>query len=357
MHLEKLETFHFRNLRDGSIAFDPGINLVSGPNGQGKTNLIEAVYCACLSKSFRTRHLEECCVYGSRDFRALCRVTGGLLPDTVETRFDKGGKHLRLNGAEADVTQILERAPILCVTADHFGIISGGPEHRRKFFDGLLALLQPACLQAFARYRRTQRQKTAVLQRGGARPEELDTWNRALADAAREIVERRAAFMERFSRGVPQDVFSGSPLELTYHPSLPPELLAEPAEAERHLRERAPRELEGGRCLVGPHLDRYEITLDGRAVRKYGSSGQKRSVLFSLYLNALQFFRQSRGEFPIVLIDDADMELDRSRILRLVEALAEASQIFITTSKPELFAGVLHPHRRLCVRAGEVTPD
>ncbi|MBP7866778.1 MAG: DNA replication/repair protein RecF [Acidobacteria bacterium] len=356
MYLERLETYGFRNLRDGTVAFDPGINLITGLNGQGKTNLIEAVYCACLSKSFRTRQLEECAAYGSRGFRVLCSVLGGVLLDLVETRFSDGEKRLLLNGSEADVTRIIERAPVLCVTAEHFGIVSGGPDPRRKFFDGLLALFQPVYLTALARYRRTLRQKSAVLHRGKVRMEELETWNRALLDGAQELVERRAAFIAQFSAGIPTDRFSGAPLAVVYHPSLPLELLREPEAAEKLLRERAQREIESGRCLYGPHLDRYEITLDGHPVRKFGSSGQKRSVLFTFYLNALHLFMQIRGAFPIVLVDDADMELDRSRILTFVEALSEASQIFLTTSKPELFEGVLHPHRRLRVCAGEVSP-
>ncbi len=354
MHLDSLETYRFRNLRDGRVHFDAGVNLVCGPNGQGKTNLIEAVYCACLSKSFRTNHLDECAAFGSREFVARCTVAGRSLPDVAETRYTAAGKTLLLNGKEADVADIVGRAPVLCVTAEHHLVVAGGPEHRRKFFDGLLVLFQPRYLHALSQYRRALRQKTAALRQDDLTDGELDVWNRALLHAAREVVARRTSFAAQFAQRMGPDRFSGAPLQLQYAPSLPLELLQATGEAEKHMRERTRRERESGRCLCGPHLDRYELSLDDHAARKFASSGQKRSVLFDLYLTALDLLRESLGHYPAVLVDDADMELDPRRILTLVDTLSGKGQIFLTSAKSGLFEKALASCRKFSVREGVV---
>jgi len=131
-------------------------------------------------------------------------------------------------------------------------------------------------------------------------------------------------------------------------------LLADEEAAVAHLALHRERELQAGRSLYGPHLDRFDFHLDGCNVRRYASSGQKRSVLLSVYLQVMDLYREQRGTFPVVMIDDVDMELDLERLRVLLGHLDAKTQIFLTSSKPEIFTAMLPACQVFQIEAGVV---
>jgi len=355
MYVASLQTWHFRNLAAAEIEFGPGTSLLAGENGQGKTSVLEAIYCASFSKSFRTHRLEECVTHGQHELRTGCRIWTETWPCRLEVRLGPPGKELRLDDKPVGISEFLEHASILCITADYIRIITEGPESRRRFFDGLLAQLWPAYIRSLAEYRRVIRQKNALLKGGAVRPAVLDPWNRKLVQSAQPLVERRLEFLRRLREaGAGTEYFSGEPLEIRYVPSLGPDALAHPDNALGVLETHREREIALERSLYGPHLDRYELLLGGRSVRHYASSGQKRSVLMSLYFRVMEIFRQERGRLPVVMLDDVDLELDPGRIRRLLEFLDGKTQLFLTTSKPDFMTGLLPDAQVFRVRSGAV---
>jgi DNA replication and repair protein RecF len=354
MRIESLHPRAFRNLADEPVAFSPGVNLFAGRNGQGKTNLLEAVYCACYTKSFRTHRLEECARHGEAGFLLRCRVARAPLPRTLEVRLGAAGKELRLDDKAADVTDFLDTTAILCITASHLRVITEGPDQRRRFFDGLLVLFRPDYLHRLAAYRRVVRHRNALLRPGAAAAAALEPWDRKLVLAARALVHHRESFLAELGADALRDRFSPAAVAVRYAPSLAPELLADEEAAVAHLAGHRERELQTGRSLYGPHLDRFDFLLDGRNVRRYASSGQKRSVLLSLYLQVMDLYRQLRGAFPVVMIDDVDMELDLGRLGTLLGYLDEKTQIFLTSSKPEIFTPLLPACQVFRVESGAV---
>ena len=355
MPITSLQTWHFRNLADAELAFGPGTSLLAGENGQGKTSILEAIYCASFSKSFRTHRLEECVAHGQREMRVGCRVARGSLPCRLEVRLGLPGKELRLDDKAVGISEFLEQVSILCITADYIRIITEGPESRRRFFDGLMVQLWPSHIQALAEYRRVVRQKNALLKSGPVRPAVLEPWNRKLVQSARTLVARRLDFLRLLREtGAGEEYFSGETLEIRYVPSVGPDLLESEEAALALLEAHREREAVLQRSLYGPHLDRYELLLRGRSVRHFASSGQKRSVLMSLYFNVMELFRKEQGRLPVVMLDDVDLELDLARIRRLLEFLDGKTQLFLTTSKPEFLAGLLSAAQLFQVRSGAV---
>jgi len=352
MPITHLETWNYRNLHNGTIAFSPKINLFVGNNGQGKTNLMEALYVACLTKSFRTHQLADCVTHGQNAFRVCCTVHDEPLDHRLEVRHTDDGKALRADGKAATIADFLDIVAVLCITADHLRVITDGPDARRRFFDGLLALFRPDSLRALAAYRRVLRQKTTLLRQERLSVASLEPWNRKLLQEARALVGQRREFLGRLAAELGRERFSGLPLELAYQPSLREDLLADEEAALRHLQRQLPREREAGRVLLGPHLDRYQFFLDGRNVRRFASSGQKRSILLNVYLAVLHLFRREKGGYPVLMIDDVDMELDVERIHQLIRFLDFDTQIFLTSSKAEIFKNVLAPDRFFHIEKG-----
>ena len=354
MHIAALQTYHFRNLADGAVSFSPELNLFVGPNGQGKTNLLEAMYCACFSKSFRTHRLEECVAHGEAELRTACRVEREPLPRVLEVRLDRSGKELRLDGKAAGIDEFLASVSLLCITADHLRVITEGPEQRRRFLDGLIVLFWPEYLHELATYRRVVRQKNALLRAGEVVPAVLEPWNRRLAQTARPVVARRLEFLRLLESVGGRDRFSGDPFRVRYHPSLEADLLADESRAVAALEAHREREQALQRSLYGPHLDRFDFYLADRNVRHYASSGQKRGALLTVYLDVMDLFQQARGHLPVVIIDDVDMELDLPRIRTLLDVLDRRAQLFLSSAKPELFQDLL-PGRTACrIDAGRV---
>ncbi len=354
MHISRIDTWQFRNLEEGIISLSPDVNLFVGLNGQGKTNLMEAIYVACFSKSFRSHQLSDCITHGRNQARIRCTVERPPLPSQLEVRLGPEGKELIKDGKTATISDFLDTVSILGITADHLKIITEGPDRRRRFFDGLQTLFQPDLLNQLALYRRVLRQKNTLLRQDGLSPAILEPWNRKLARQAAVLVRRRRQFIDRLNRAMPADHFSGRPTAILYRPSLGEDILADEEQAVALLAERTEREVESGRSLHGPHLDRYELTLDGRSVRRFASSGQKRSILLTIYLTVLEEFHREKGIFPLVMIDDVDLELDMERIGVLLRLLDRKTQLFLTSSKADLFRDLLPDCLVFHVEQGQV---
>ncbi|MBN2432357.1 MAG: DNA replication and repair protein RecF [Acidobacteria bacterium] len=354
MPITQLETWNYRNLENAAIAFSPKINLFVGNNGQGKTNLMEALYVACLTKSFRTHQLADCVTHGRNAFRVCCSVDDVPLDHRLEVRLTEEGKDLRADGKAASIADFLDIVSVLCITADHLRVITDGPDARRRFFDGLLALFRSDSLRALAAYRRVLRQKMSLLRTERLSVTTLEPWNRKLVREARTVVGQRREFMSRLAAELGRERFSGLPLDVEYQPSLAEDLLADEETALRHLQRQLPREKEAGRALLGPHLDRYQLFLDGRNVRRFASSGQRRSILLNVYLAVLNLFHREKGVYPVLMIDDVDMELDVERIHQLIRFLDFETQIFLTSSKAEIFKDILSPDRFFHVENGGI---
>jgi DNA replication and repair protein RecF len=354
MFISHIEYWNFRNLSDDRIELSPEMNLIVGLNGQGKTSLLEAVYVSCFSKSFRTSQLTECITHGAEAFRVGCRIPRHPLPVDLEVRLTPGGKELRMNEKKASISDFLEGVSVLCITADHLRIITDGPEYRRRFFDGLMALFEPDSLAALASYRRALRQKNTLLKQDRVPVSTLESWNRKLIQEAKTVVRRRREFLNSLAGFLKTDRFSRAPISVEYEPSLDERQLDDEDELLDMLQKSLPREQVLGRSLFGPHLDQYHFRMAGKNVRRYCSTGQKRSMLLNIYLAMLQLFVREKGDWPVLMIDDVDLELDLQRIRKLLELLDVRTQIFLSSSKAEIFEDLIGGHAHFRIHEGQV---
>ena len=337
-----LSTRAFRNLADAEVGLGPGLTVVHGHNGAGKTNLLEALFFGLTGRSCRTRRERELIRFGEPLARAEVRLepAPGELDDPIEMLASVStteGRRRRVDGRDARSEDDRRRPAVSVFMPDRLALVKGPPSPRRAHLDRLAAALWPARAASRSDYSRALAQRNALLARirRGASPSGLDAWDRELAERAVPLVEARSAAAAELAPAFAQtaaDLGLEGAVELRYRPK------TEGADADAiaaELAERREVDLRGGFSAWGPHRDEVELSRDGRSLRRYGSQGQQRVALLSLLFAEREALRAARRRLPLMLLDDVMSELDPDRRGRLVELLARGGQSLITTTEAE----------------------
>ena len=342
MLLAAIEATNFRNL-SGSIEWGPRLNIIYGNNGQGKTNWLEAINVLARSKSFRTQRLQETIKFGEQFAVIRGKVTTGAdIARDLQVTLQDNSKTIFLNGKRETLTRYLTQLSIFSFTATDLEVVRGVPDARRRFLDRGISSIRPVYLKTIADYSKVIKQKNRVLQLANdgefslEKTEDLVApWNEQLVHLATQIHRERQEYVAGLNAVLERQLFDRRDIHTRYVSSLSGK--GELADYEQLLRSRLAlrlaAEVATGHALIGPHRDDWEIQLDGREIRVYGSSGQQRSALLLLDLAAISLYNSSANEHPVFLIDDVDAELDEGRIRHLLEYLENRTQTFITTSK------------------------
>lgn len=372
MLLQDLCLRHYRNYAALSAAFSPTLNILTGANAQGKTNILEAIGLLSTTKSLR----------GSRDqeliqFDAEYAVDTGVVqrerrPDvTLEIALAPGQhKQVRLNGVrQLRLVDFIGQFNAVSFSSADVEVIRGEPALRRRFLDLEISQVTPSYVYALAHYRRVLEQRNRLLKalrEGGQRgllADSLAAWDEQLLDHGAHLVERRRQFvrhLEEFARPIHARLTEeAETLGLIYESSFPlPEGGAgeiRPAFAAA-LAEHRPEELRRAVSLIGPHRDDLLIQINGRDVRVYGSQGQQRTAALSIRLAEIELIREIIEEPPVCLLDDVLSELDDLRRAQIFDVTIGACQTFLTcTSTRSLPEAVLARARLYRVDAGTLT--
>ena len=361
MLLESIEAHNFRNL-GGEIHWGEGLNVISGENGQGKTNWLEAIYLLATSKSFRTQRPQEAIRFG--DNLSVVRGRVARAQDVhrdLQVTLQGSSKTLSLNGKRESVASYLSQLHVVPFTADELEVVRGGPDARRRFLDRGVVSLHHSYVQTLADYQRVIKQKNRLLQDISALEtnienarELIEPWNEQIINLGATIHRARRDYVERLGQSLQQRLFEREEITIRYVSALEGKGDLEDYEGliKERLRLRLNAEISSGYSLIGPHRDDLEILFDGRDIRTYGSSGQQRSALILLDLAAISVYYSWHNEYPLFLMDDVDAELDKKRIGHLLEYLEGRTQTFVTTSKNDLIKGFAARAKLVEVRDG-----
>ena len=341
MRLKSLRARGFRNLVDLQLSTDAPLVLFHGENGQGKTNLLEAIYLLATLKSFRTRKNRELVQSDCETARleGLVEADGLTRQFSVDlsTRTRKG----QVDGkAPRDLPTYFQGIRAVLFAPEHLEIIRGQPERRRRFVDRAVFTARPAYLSLYRDFRHLLNQKSALLRSGAHDPLQLDVLDAQLAHLGARLSLQRSeilAEMEAPFREMHALIAEGGVVDLGLRSCLGEGDLDQRREAYLGLLSDA-REEECRRemNLVGPQRDDLRIRLDDKPSRAFASQGQARSLVLALKLAEL-CAAQARAERPLFLLDDLGSELDRGRRERLVRLLEQLEvQCFITSTDPDL---------------------
>jgi DNA replication and repair protein RecF len=358
----RLHLRDFRSYEAADVRLGPGLTVVSGQNGAGKTNLLEALYFACTGRSCRTANERECVRFGAGLTRLELTCDDAHGRHEIGVGFQPGeAKRLRVDGAPVERLSDVDARPLVAVfLPDRLELVVGPPALRRAHLDQVVAALWPARAATKRAYAAALAQRNALLggiRSGRASRASLPAWDAELARHGVALMADRAAAVERL-RGRFAEHAAGLGLEGEVDLRYRPRSTATGAEAlAAELAERVAGDLERGFTGHGPHRDDLTFRRAGRDLRTYGSRGQQRLGLLALLLAEREELSAERGTAPLLLLDDVMSELDAARRERLADLLRRGGQSVVTTTELAHVPGAdAEDVIRLLVADGRVGP-
>jgi DNA replication and repair protein RecF len=358
--LERLSSENFRNLEAAEYRFHPAVNLVVGMNGQGKTNLLEAIYFLATTKSFRTARTQSLVRFGQTYLFVGGEVERQGVAKRLSAGIDPGESRrvLTLNAEKVGLARYVQAMTVVAYSSSRLEIIRGGPEERRRFLDRGIASGEPGYLERLNRFQRALRQRNALLHAIGAhqaRVGELDAWDEEFLLAAIPLSAARAHYTKRIatllSATLERYHYHVTGITLRYLPG--GEAEGEPDAWRRRLAEVKRHELRNRMTLVGPQRDNVAFEVEGRPAAEVLSGGELKTITLFLKFAKLEQFRNETGETALFVLDDIDAELDVDILSSVLRNLPPSTQLFATSAKESVISDLqTGPHRRFAMVAG-----
>jgi DNA replication and repair protein RecF len=368
VHVSQLVLIDFRSYTSADIALLPGVTAFLGPNGQGKTNLVEAIHYAATQTSHRVASDQPLVRLGADQAIVRTLVQRDERSALIELEINPGkSNRARLNRGQVprarDVLGILRT---VVFSPDDLDLVRGDPSLRRRFLDDLLVARQPRFVGVRSDYDKVLKQRNMLLKtagrRGSVRNEAalgtLEAWDTHLARAGAELLEARLALVSALqphvsaryadvSQSVPKPD-RGNEAGLEYRASWDLGASTKRAELEQGLlaevARRRDEELDRGVTLVGPHRDDLVLSLGPLPAKGYASHGESWSFALALRLASFELLRAD-GDDPVLILDDVFAELDTLRRSRLAELVAGTEQVLVTAAVPDDVPTELVRHR------------
>ncbi|MFE7317772.1 DNA replication/repair protein RecF [Streptomyces sp. NPDC057555] len=361
MHVSHLSLADFRSYARAEVPLDPGVTAFVGPNGQGKTNLVEAVgYLATLG-SHRVSSDAPLVRMGADRAIVRAAVVQGERQQLIELELNPGkANRARINrSSQVRPRDVLGIVRTVLFAPEDLALVKGDPGERRRFLDELITARSPRMAGVRSDYDRVLKQrntllKTAALARrhGGRQMDlsTLDVWDQHLARAGAELLAQRldliAALRPLADKAYEQLAPGGGPLGLEYRGSAGEAMAAATNREELYgvllaaLREARKSEIERGVTLVGPHRDDLLLKLGQLPAKGYASHGESWSYALALRLASYELLR-TEGNEPVLVLDDVFAELDSRRRERLAEMVAPGEQVLVTAAVDDDVPGIL----------------
>lgn len=329
---------HFRSYTDETFEIDPGVNIIVGPNASGKTNLLESIMVSSLGSSYRVKdsdlvqfgqpwaRIDVGTDVGARTVKLVAEPNGSVKKDFIIN--DQNLKRLLLPKTQ----------PIVLFEPNHLLLLTGSPDLRREYIDGLLEQLFGGYATTRRQYRRALAQRNRLLKLGRDQAgSQLFAWNIRLSQLAGEIVARRLELIGQLSSGIQllYQELSRSEANVVLEYTSVCNLKQYSSDMLHKLEAHTEQDFIRGYTAYGPHRDDLVITLNGKLLQDAASRGETRTMLLTLKIKELQQIEEVRSTKPLLLLDDVFSELDGARRRALTEVLSNY-QTFITTTDADV---------------------
>ncbi len=366
MQVLHIRLSQYRNFSEQEVEFCPGTNLLYGLNGQGKTNLLEAIYLFGYARSFRTSAPRDCIQHGRQECTLQTTVQHGQLKRELGISISSAGnKQLYLHRRPVELVEFLGSLHILAFTQEHLKVVRGGPGERRAFLDRAMITVRHGHIQRLAAYGRALKQRNNLLgsaQAAGRRADTdlLDAWDEKLVQEGSQVLFDRHTYVEEMKGELTHAFCSSEDLEVRYISSVTESASGIPGIKDafrQRLKETRTADERKGFTTAGPHRDDLKLLLNGRVLADFGSAGQQRSCLLSLYFAQMEIHRKACGFYPVFLMDDVEAELDDRRLSLFLQHLAQRTQTFLTTAKEQVMPDLGVGARRYLVIGGRIDPQ
>jgi DNA replication and repair protein RecF len=371
--VDRLRLHRFRNYSEATVRFGPGLNVISGYNAQGKTNLLEALATLALTRSPRTSSSAHLLQWGSDRCLAEAAVTRPAHDCVIALRLERDAtteriaRTVTIDGKPRPARAILGLCPVVLFWPEDLLLVKGGPDGRRRLLDVILSQLDPLVSAHLVRYRRVLEQRNALLHQlrsGGGGRDALTGFTHELAHHGAHVSVARAKLVADIAPLAAAALLDLSDrrehLTLRYAPALDIQLDdvgAAEASLLAALNARTAEEIARGVTVAGPHRDDIDLELDGRAARSAASQGQQRSIVLACKLAEVRYLQTRFSVAPVIILDDVLSELDTTRRSVLFDMLGRDAQhqILVTTTDPVAAGAPFKDARHFTVRAGTIS--
>lgn len=365
MYLTRVKISDFRNLE--KLQFNPhrSVNLIGGPNGSGKTSVLEAIFYACTAKSFRGAS-DDVLLRNDTDISRI-EVSGNVNgADTeIELAWGKGQKRqIKVDGVKLNrIADLFDYFHAVSYVPEDTELIYGPPSTRRHLIDLYVSQADKRYLGDLIQYNRIMSQRNALLKDFEIGEDEssqldmLEVWDLQLAEVGARINTRRIEMvaavhdtLAEFYRSI-----EGGKSVLTWE--LDSTIKEQPGSSEAfstRLKEVRKRDLYFGSTSVGPHRDDLNILLNGNPTRGYASQGEAKSAALAIKFAIYNFLSESLEETPILLLDELASDLDAGRLAALMQTLPRLGQVFLTSARPEDLRETASIQAEIKIAAGKI---
>lgn len=366
MTLNQLDILHYKNIRQASLSFSPKLNCLVGNNGEGKTNVLDAIFFLSFTRAANHAPDALCVTHGEQLMMLAGHYTLQGATEQITCSLQLHQKKTLRRGQKAyrRLSDHIGLLPLILVAPEDNALVSGPSEERRRFMDIAIAQCQPAYITLLNQYNRALLQRNTLLRAGEQQPptdDQLEPYEIVMAQTGEQISRARGQLVaqleplfQRFYAAIAEGKETPA---LSYQSHCQRGPLLEIIQRDRH------KDRAAGFSLHGIHRDDIGMLLDGHPLRHEGSQGQTKTYVTSLKLAQYDFLRQAcAGKRPLLLLDDIFDKLDARRVDRIIQIVAQEDfgQIFLTdTNRLHLDRIVQRtdaPHRTFAVQGGEITP-
>ncbi|MEA4816094.1 MAG: DNA replication/repair protein RecF [Lachnospiraceae bacterium] len=331
MHIENISLYNYRNIKELKLSFIPGINIFTGDNAQGKTNILEAIYVCAMGRSQRSKNDGQLVAFSEDEAHIKLISNNGYSKDRIDVHIkSECKKGIAVNGVPVKkLSELMGTFYVVIFSPEDLEIIKEGPAARRRFMDMELCQLSKLYYFNLKQYYRILKQRNALLKSIQKNPSLLDglfVWDKQLASYGAEIIDERRSFIEKINHIASLkygEISDGDEFSIKYAPN------AEEKDIEKKLKSFAQRDIAMGITQTGPHKDDVLFFINGKDARIFGSQGQQRLSSLCLKLSETELIKETTGELPVLLLDDVLSELDKKRQVYLINSI-ENIQTFIT---------------------------
>ena len=369
MYIKSLSLSNYRNYQSLTLDLCQGTNIFYGNNGQGKTNILEALFLCAIGKSFRYAKSGDLVLNGTDRLKVSAKI-GEDITEQIDISYTrKEEKIIRVNGlCLRKLGHLMGNLIAVIFSPEDLQLVNEGPAVRRRMMDIAISQIKASHYFNLTQYNKTLSQKNALLRNccnkgNKAVLDMLDVYNEQLADSGSKIIARRIQFirlLSQFAKEKHQEIAPEEILEVFYQTDAIPEGFSSENVAEikeafyQSLCHKKEKEIERMQSIVGIHRDDMELKLNGSDLKRFGSQGQKRTAVLSMKLAELFILEKSTGRKPILLLDDVFSELDGKRQESLLKSIVNFQTFITCTEVSELPTELLKNARCFFVNSGSV---
>ena len=347
MYMTELELINVRNHSHKQITFTPNIIVIYGPNGRGKTNILESAYIATMGHSHRTSDMKDVIHWNEDEASIIVHFMKAETPHTLQIKWGRQGKKLiRLHDNPLSQKALVGTLNTVIFSPEDLELLTGTPSLRRRFLNMEISQTSPQYYHQLTMYQRAVQQRNRVLKEYSHKAHApVQDWDEQIATLGAQIIQKRLESLKKLNQLMDlmnRKLTNGKEdLRLQYSQPYSEQQLLVTKEAllsalQSHLAEDRRR----FQTSVGPHRDDIIFYSGPMDLKRFGSQGQQRTAILSVKLSELEYIKSEVGEYPILLLDDVLSELDQERRQNLLKFIHKRVQTIITTTDTEETAGL-----------------